>query len=89
MKTWRASRAILLWWKGKIVRIKLEGAPPFELPMIQNSTVNLKGENVEMVLNVLVGNKLVPILAPMNFEAAEALALQLVTTAFRAKTSQK
>jgi len=57
--------------------------------MIQNSTVNLKGENVEMVLNVLMGNKLVPILASMSFETADALAIQLVTTAFRAKTSQK
>jgi hypothetical protein len=56
--------------------------------MIQSSTVNLRGENVEMVLHVLRGNKLVPIHASMNFEAAEALALQLVTTAFRAKTSQ-
>ena len=71
------------------MRVKLEGAPPFELPMIQNSTVDLKGENVEMVLNVLIGNKLVPILASMNFETADALAIQLVTTAFRAKTSQK
>ena len=71
------------------MRVKLEGAPPFELPMIQNSTVNLKGENVEMVLNVLIGNKLVPILASMSFETADALAIQLVTTAFRAKTSQK
>ncbi|MGA2057884.1 MAG: hypothetical protein ABSG88_21590 [Bradyrhizobium sp.] len=71
------------------MRVKLEGAPPFELPMIQNSTVNLKGENVEMVLNVLMGNKLVPILASMSFETADALAIQLVTTAFRAKTSQK
>lgn len=69
------------------MRVKLEGAPPFELPMIQNSTVNLKGQNVEMVLNVLIGNKLVPILASMHFETAEALALQLGTTAFRAKTS--
>jgi hypothetical protein len=74
--------------EGKIVQIKLEGAPPFELPMIQNSTVNLKGDNVEMVLHVLRGNKLVPVHAVMNFETAEALSLQLVTTAFRAKTSQ-
>jgi hypothetical protein len=56
--------------------------------MIQNSTVNLKGDNVEMVLHVLRGNKLVPVHASMTFEVAEALALQLVTTAFRAKTSQ-
>jgi hypothetical protein len=71
------------------VRIKLEGAPPFELPTIQQSTVGLSGENVEMVLHVLSGNKLVPIQASMNIETAEALSLQLVTTAFRAKTSQK
>jgi len=70
------------------VQIKLEGAPRFELPVIQNSTVNIRGDNVEMVLQVLRGNKLVPIHATMNFEVAEALALQLVTTAFRAKTSQ-
>jgi hypothetical protein len=57
--------------------------------MIQNSTVSLKGEDVEMVLHVLAGNKLVPIHAPMTFQTAEALALQLVTAAFRAKTSQK
>jgi hypothetical protein len=81
--------AILFWQKGKTVRIKLEGAPPFELPMIQNSTVSLKGEDVEMVLHVLAGNKLVPIHAPMTFQTADALALQLVTAAFRAKTSQK
>jgi len=56
--------------------------------MIQNSTVTLKGENVEMVLQVLRGNKLVPIHASMNFETADTLALQLVTIAFRAKTSQ-
>jgi hypothetical protein len=71
------------------VRIKLEGAPPFELPMIQNSTVSLKGDNVEMVLQVLAGNKLVPIHASMTFETAEALALQLGTAVFRAKTFQK
>jgi hypothetical protein len=71
------------------VRIKLEGAPPFELPMIHNSTASLKGENVEMVLNVLAGNKLLPIHVPMNFETAEALALQLGTAVFRAKTSQR
>ena len=71
------------------MRIKLEGAPPFELPMIQNSTVSLKGDNVEMVLQVLAGNKLVPIHASMTFETAEALALQLGTAVFRAKTSQK
>ena len=70
------------------MQIKLEGTPPFELPVIQNSTVNLRGDNVEMVLHVLRGNKLVPIHASMNFEVAEALALQLVTTAFRAKTSK-
>ena len=70
------------------MQIKLEGAPPFELPAIQNSTVNVRGEKVEMVLHVLRGNKLVPIHATMNFEVAEALSLQLVTTAFRAKTSQ-
>ncbi len=70
------------------MKIKLEGAPPFELPVIQNSTVNVKGEKVEMALHVLRGNKLVPIHATMTFEVAEALSLQLVTTAFRAKTSQ-
>jgi hypothetical protein len=70
------------------VQIKLEGAPPFELPAIQNSTVSVRGEKVEMVLHVLRGNKLVPIHATMNFEVAEALSLQLVTSAFRAKTSQ-
>jgi hypothetical protein len=71
------------------VRIKLEGTPPFELPVIQKSTVSLNDENVEMVLHVLAGNKLVPIQASMNFETAEALALQLGTAVFRAKTSQK
>jgi len=71
------------------VRVKLEGAPPFELPMIQKTTVSLNGENVEMVLHVLTGNKLVPIQSSMTFETADALAIQLVTTAFRAKTSQK
>jgi hypothetical protein len=57
--------------------------------MIQNSTVSLKGDNVEMVLQVLAGNKLVPIHASMTFETAEALALQLGTAVFRAKTVQK
>ena len=57
--------------------------------MIQNSTVSLKGDNVGMVLQVLAGNKLVPIHASMTFETAEALALQLGTAVFRAKTSQK
>ena len=71
------------------MRIKLEGAPPFELPMIQSSTASLKGDNVEMVLDVLAGNKLVPIHASMTFETAEALALQLGTAVFRAKTFQK
>jgi hypothetical protein len=71
------------------VRIRLEGAPPFELPLIQNSSVDLKGNHVEMVLHVLTGNRLVPVHASMTFETADALALQLVTTAFRAKTAQK
>jgi hypothetical protein len=65
------------------VRIKLDGAPPFELPAIQNSTVNLKDDGVEMVLNVLAGNKLLPVHVPMTFETAEALALQLGTAVFR------
>ena len=71
------------------MRIKLEGAPPFELPVIQSSSVDLRGDKVEMVLHVLTGNKLVPVHACMTFETADALALQLVTTAFRAKTAQK
>ena len=71
------------------MRIRLEGTPPFELPTIQNSSVSLRGDNVEMVLHVLAGNRLVPVHASMTFETADALALQLVTTAFRAKTSQK
>lgn len=71
------------------MRIKLEGAPPFELPVIHDSTVDLKGDNVEMVLNVMAGNKLLPIHVPMTCETAEALALQLGTTVFRAKTAQK
>jgi hypothetical protein len=57
--------------------------------MIQSSTASLKGDNVEMVLDVLAGNKLVPIHASMTFETAEALALQLGTAVFRAKTFQK
>jgi hypothetical protein len=71
------------------VRIKLEGPPPFELPAIHNSAVNIKGEGVEMVINVLAGNKLLPVHVPMTFEIAEALALQLGTAVFRARTYPK
>jgi hypothetical protein len=71
------------------VRIKLEGAPSFELPMIQSSTVGIKGDNVEMTLYVLAGNRSISIHAPISIHTAEALALQLGTMAFRAKTSQK
>ena len=71
------------------MRIKLDGTPPFELPAIHNSAVNIKGEGVEMVVNVLAGNKLLPVHVPMTLEIAEALALQLGTTVFRARTSQK
>jgi hypothetical protein len=83
----RRGRSVLA--EGETVRIKLEGAPPFELPMIQSSKVDVKGENVEMILYALAGNKLVPIHVPMTSDTADALALQLVTTAFRVKTSQK
>jgi hypothetical protein len=38
---------------------------------------------------VLAGNKLVPVRVPMNFAVADALALQLVTAAFRVRTSEK
>jgi hypothetical protein len=71
------------------VRIPLQGTPPFDLPMLQNSTAEAKGEIVEMVLHVLAGNKLVPVRVPMNFAVADALALQLVTAAFRVRTSEK
>jgi len=71
------------------VRIKLDGAPSFELPMIQSSAANIKGDNVEITLYVLVGNRSVSIHAPMSVHTAEALALQLGTTAFRARTSNK
>jgi hypothetical protein len=71
------------------VRIKLEGTPPFELPMIHSSTTKLNNDNIQVVLQVLAGNKLLPIHATMTFETAEALALQLGTTVFRAKNSPK
>ena len=71
------------------MRIKLEGASSFELPMIQSSTASIKGDNVEMTLHVLVGNRSIAIHVPMAAQTAETLALQLGTTAFRAKTSLK
>ena len=71
------------------MRIKLDGTPPFEMPAIHSSAANIKGENVEMVINVLAGNKLLPVHVPMTFDIAEALALQLGTAVFRARTSQK
>ena len=75
--------------REKTVRIKLEGALSFELPMVESSTASIKGDNVEMTLHVLAGNRSISIHVPIPVNAAEALALQLGTTAFRAKTSQK
>jgi hypothetical protein len=69
-----------------IMRITLEGIPPFELPVVQNATARSQGETVEMTLYVLAdGKQLVPIHVPMTVATARTLASQLASAAIQAE----
>jgi len=68
------------------MKVTFEGVPPFELPTVQNATVQFSGETVEMTLFLLAdGHQLSPVRVPMSIATARTLGLALCRTALEAE----
>ena len=69
------------------MKVIFEGAPPFELPTVQNAAVQFSGETVLMTLFLLAdGHQLAPVRVPMSIATAQTLGLALSRAALEAES---
>jgi len=73
-------------------KIKLEGNPPYALPMVQNVTARAEGAVIEVTLDVIAPGKepsIVPIKVQMAVDSARSLRAQLQPAITMAEVRQK